>query len=271
MRRWMAVVMAGRRGGGPDPLADAQGARHRALLDVCGEPMLVRVVRTLQDSKHVGRVVVSIGEPEALAAEPKLEGLGLEVHQSLESPSRSALDVLDRFGSDAPILVTTADHPLLSAEILDHFVTAAESSDADVLVGAVGGDVVRARYPEAVRTWLRLRDGEWSGANLFALRTPAARRAVEFWTRAEQFRKQPWRLVSTFGPITLALFLLRRLDLESALARVSEAMGVRVRPVPLPFAEAAIDVDRPADLELVTRILGEGASPQSNPPRGPLV
>ena len=143
--------MAGRRGGGADPLADAQGARHRALLDVCGEPMLVRVVRTLRESKHVGRVVVSIGEPEALAAEPKLEGRGLEVHQSLESPSRSALDVLDRFGSDAPILVTTADHPLLSGEILDHFVTAAESSNADVLVGTVAGDVVRARYPEAVR------------------------------------------------------------------------------------------------------------------------
>jgi hypothetical protein len=34
-------------------------------------------------------------------------------------------------------------------------------------------------------------------------------------------------------------------------------MGVRVRAVRMPWAEAAIDVDRPADLELVNRILAE--------------
>jgi hypothetical protein len=41
------------------------------------------------------------------------------------------------------------------------------------------------------------------------------------------------------------------------MARVSRALGAEIRAVPLPFAEAAIDVDRPTDLELVTRILGD--------------
>ena len=48
--------------------------------------------------------------------------------------------------------------------------------------------------------------------------------------------------------------------------RVSRAMGVRVRAVPLPMPEAAIDVDRESDLALVTRILrerGAGAAGQS--------
>jgi hypothetical protein len=53
------------------------------------------------------------------------------------------------------------------------------------------------------------------------------------------------------------LFLLRRLDLDAAFERVSRAMGALVRPVQLPFPEAAIDVDRASDLTLAERILAE--------------
>jgi hypothetical protein len=64
--------------------------------------------------------------------------------------------------------------------------------------------------------------------------------------RAERFRKRPWRLVSTFGPLSLALFALRRLDIDRALERASRAIGARVAAIRLPFAEAAVDVDRAA-------------------------
>jgi hypothetical protein len=129
-------------------------------------------------------------------------------------------------------------------------------------VGLVRAEVVRARYPESVRTYLRLGAGAYSGANLFAFLTPTARRAAAFWVRAEQFRKRPWRLASAFGPVSLLLYAAGRLDLDAALERVSRAMGVRVRAVLLPFAEAAIDVDRPADLALVERILGDVGLPR---------
>ena len=65
------------------------------------------------------------------------------------------------------------------------------------------------------------------------------------------------------GPSTLLAFALRRLDLDAALERVSHAMQVRVEAVRLPFAEAAIDVDRPSDLALVTRILAGDQSRRS--------
>jgi hypothetical protein len=87
---------------------------------------------------------------------------------------------------------------------------------------------------------------------------------IEFWTRAEEFRKRPWRLVSVFGPRALLLFLFRRLTLSGALEHASRVIGSRVRPVEMPFAEAAVDVDKLADYELVKRVLaerGEGASP----------
>jgi hypothetical protein len=120
----------------------------------------------------------------------------------------------------------------------------------------VAARVLRARFPESKRTYVPFRDDGYSGANLFLFRTPASRAAAAFWVRAERFRKRPWRLVSAFGPVALALFLLRRLDLDSALARASRTIGARVAAVRLPFPEAAVDVDKPADLELARRIAG---------------
>ena len=116
---------------------------------------------------------------------------------------------------------------------------------------------MQARYPDVPRTWVPFRDERYSGANLYVFRTPDALRAVEFWIRAESFRKQPWRIASTFGLGALLLFALRRLTLDAALGRMSQAIGARIEAVRLPFAEAAVDVDRLSDLELAERVLAE--------------
>jgi GTP:adenosylcobinamide-phosphate guanylyltransferase len=265
--RFRAILLAGSRGEG-DPLARDQGVRHRALLEVGGVPMLLRVFRTLRALASVERVLVSIDEPAALDDQPELaaaraEGT-LEVRRSLDSPSRSVLDALEHLGEGGPVLVTTADHALLTPEIAEHFLRAADASDADLLVGLVARSLLEARFPESTRTYIPFRGEHFSGANLFAFRTPEARRAAAFWVRAESLRKRPWRLVAAFGPGALLLFALRRLDLDAALHRASEIMGARVAAVRLPFAEAAIDVDRPSDLELVNRILAEAQSQRSS-------
>jgi hypothetical protein len=153
-------------------------------------------------------------------------------------------------------LITTGDHALLDDEMLEHFICAIENG-TDVALGLVSSSVIKARFPEAKRTYLPFRGERYSGANLFAFMTPRARRAAEFWRRAEQHRKTPWRLVSSFGPLTLVLFLTRRLDLDRAFRRVSRAIGVEVKAIEMPMAEAAVDVDKISDLELVNPIFSE--------------
>ncbi len=262
MSAFDALVLAGSRGP-TDPLAQHQGVQHRALLEIEGVPMLLRVVRALRAASRIDRIAVSIDDPAALSAIPDLTANGAEVHRSLSSPSRSVLDVLERRGDADKLLVTTADHPLLTPEMVDHFAAADDGSQADVLVGVVARSLLRERYPDSTRTWIPLRGDRYTGANLFAFRTLEARRAARFWVRAERFRKRPWRLASVFGTGTLLALALRRLDLDAALEQVSRAMQARVEAVRLPFAEAAIDVDRPSDLALVTRILAGDQSRRS--------
>jgi hypothetical protein len=52
-------------------------------------------------------------------------------------------------------------------------------------------------------------------------------------------------------------YRLGMLSLEEALAKLGKRMGLRVRAVILPYANAAIDVDSIADLELVKDFVAE--------------
>lgn len=252
------MVLAGRRSG-QDLLADAAGAAHRALLDIEGEPMVLRVVRRLLARPGLERVLVNIDRPDLVEALPgwtPLVSSGcVSLLRSTDSPSRSVLESLDAAGLDeAPVLVTTADHALLDDAMLDAFFAGC-AEDADLCLGLVPSGTIRARFPEAKRTYLPFRDERYSGANLFYFRTPASRAAAEFWQRVEKDRKQPWKLARAFGLANLALFAARRLDLARAMARASRVIGATVAAVPLAIAEAAVDVDKIEDLELVRAIL----------------
>ncbi len=261
LRPGAAVVLAGRRSGA-DPLAEAAGAPHRALLEIEGEPMLFRVVRRLLARRGLDTVVVNIDRPELLSTFPAWSSLAdggrIEVVQSTDSPSRSVLESLAVAGLDRrPVLVTTADHALLDDRMLDRFFALAATSAPDLQLALVPRAVILQRFPEAKRTYLRFRDEAYSGANLFLFRTPAARKAALFWQRVENDRKRPWRLARAFGLTNLLRFLTRRLDLAQAMQRASAVVHAQIEAIPLDIAEAAVDVDKIEDLQLVRAILAD--------------
>lgn len=247
-----ALVLAGRRRGEADPMAAAAGVSHKALLPVAGVPMLARVVGALRGAAPVGRIVVCMEAPaEALAGVGGLDGVLLR--DAAASPASSAGAVLAEFG--APLLVTTADHALLAPEMVEHFVSAAPDGAAAVAALA-RGEAVLARYPDTRRTWLRFRDGAFSGCNLFLLaEAGGAARAVAFWRRVEGARKRPMALARVLGPLALLRFALGRLTLRGALDALERRCGASLAAVEMPFADAAVDVDKPADLLLAEAAL----------------
>ncbi len=250
-----AVVLAGSRAGAVDPMAAAGGVSHKALLPVGGVPMLARVVDALRASPAIGRIVVMVEAPaRTLAAFKASEGLLLR--EAAPSPSRSVAAALAEFG--APLLVTTADHALLTPAMVAHFLVALPPG-VDAAAGLARAETVLAAWPGTRRTWLRFRDGRFSGCNLFWLGTPDAAAAVAFWRRVEQDRKRPLAMVALLGPATLLRFALGLLTLPGALAALGRRTGTQLAAVEMPFAEAAIDVDRPADLALAETVLASRA------------
>ncbi|HTO83668.1 MAG TPA: nucleotidyltransferase family protein [Methylomirabilota bacterium] len=255
-RRLTALVLAGSRGA-DDPLAVQAGVAGKALAPVGGIPMLLRVIRTLRQAPSVGRVAVCLDAALLAGADPALaDEIAADVPAVPPgaTPGDSVQQALGRLEGAPPLLVTTADHPLLTPAMVEYFLTAAPP-DADVAVALASAGTIRAAYPDAARTFYRFGGQRYSGCNLFLLQTAAAAKAAAFWAAMDRHRKRPWCLAAAIGPLTLGRFLLGALTLEAALARLSTIAGARLAAVDMPFAEAAIDVDKPADLALAERIL----------------
>jgi CTP:molybdopterin cytidylyltransferase MocA len=250
------LVLAASRGP-QDPVAQHAGQSHKALVEVDGVAMLVRVLRALQESRSAGPIAVCVEAGASVAGPlPELDRLiamgAVTLIDAASSPSRSVIQALAVL--PPPLLITTGDHPLLSAAMIDHF-CGAVPEDADAAVGVVPASLLQQRYPNAIRTYYRFAGEGYSGCNLFLLQTQDALKLVQFWTRLEQHRKRPWRLIAQLGPLALLRFALGRLTLEAAMRHLSARAGAMVRAVELPFPEAAIDVDKPADLMLAEEIV----------------
>ena len=255
-----AVVLAGSRPSG-DPVARHAGVSHKALVPVGGRPMVARVVDALNRCTRVGRIAVVIEDPAVLRTVPGIDALidqgaviGVE---SAATPSLSAAKAVTALGDDYPILLTTADHAMLTTDMVDLFLDLSAATDADVIAALAAKETITAAYPGTVRTYLRFRDGRYSGCNLFFLATPASRNALTFWRRVEENRKSPWRIAGAIGLGSVLFYVLGALTLNGALARLSRAMEATGAAVIMPVAEAAIDVDKPADLDLVEGIVGK--------------
>lgn len=257
MSPFNALVLAGNRREG-DSVASLTGVSHKALAPINGVPMLLRLYRTLRACPGVEDVYVCIDDGALLNDIPELADARnagkLKIVPPAASPAASLGLALETIGLARPLLTTTADHPLLSVEMITHMVREAPS-DADLSVGIAVAETVTAVYPDAIRTFYRFKGRRISGCNLFFARRDTAKKVAVYWQRMERHRKKPWRLVWEIGPVALLRMVLGQLSLDDAFAHVSRLTGAHIRPVLLPFAEAPIDVDKPADYTLVSEIL----------------
>jgi hypothetical protein len=218
--------------------------------------MVRRPVRALLASGNVGEVIVVSPAPDRLAAalpdDPRLT-----FRPSGDTIAATMLALCEDSSVQWPLLVTTADHALLDTGIVDEFCRGA--GGVDIAIGVVERKALMRRLPETQRTWLKFRGGAYTGANLFALKSPAVRPAIEQWRVVEQDRKKAWRIMSLLGPAVLLAVALRLVSLDEVLVQLGGRLGLRLKAVQLSNPLAGVDVDKHDDHALAEAILEGGA------------
>lgn len=260
-----AIILAGSRPGG-DAMADSRGIAVKALIPVVGKAMLAHVAEALLGHEAIGTVHLLAQDFGPFWAHPDTQAL--ESHDRVMAQTSSAtiaasLDhVLDQDDTRYPMLITTADNVLLNTPMIDDFLAAAGSSD--IAIAMVEKDVLLASYPASQRTWLKLRGGHYSGANLFYFGSANAKRLLAYWAEVEQDRKKGWKILTIFGPWLLFLAMTKMLTIHQLAERVGDKLGLKITIVPMKQAEACIDVDKETDLVLAEQILAKRAEKSSS-------
>jgi len=244
------LILAGQREGVTDQLCQNTGVKWKALLPIHGIPMIEYVFSALAQSSVVENPYWISGVDQDLVG-------GKHNQSPAAAGPASSVVVAAEAGIPYPFMVTTCDHPLLTPEMVDAFVGGAQMADVDFALGLAEKSIIQPAYPNVKRTYLKFANVNVSGCNLFYIKNEKGLEAIRFWQAAQNDRKKPAKLASRLGFGMLFKYVTGRLTLAGAFEYVSARFGIKAEPVILPFAEAAIDVDKPSDLELVTSILAK--------------
>ena len=258
-RRWDVVVLGG--GDPGDPFAAAHGVAVKPLVLLAGQPMALYVLRALRACPEVGKVAyvgpVPAGGEDLIDLRVTDHGtlLGnLEVGvAALRVPEdqRTAAGP-ERIGPER-VVVITADIPMVSAEMLSELLRSAP--DAGLVYPVVRKEDCERAYPGVKRTYARLKDGTFTGGNLFLIDASLVEQFLPRLREVLDARKQPLKLAALIGPLVLLRMLTGRLSIGQLQERVGEILGVKARALVTPHAAVGTDIDKEADLELAGRVL----------------
>lgn len=244
-------------GGDPgDPFAAAHGVKVKPLIPVGGQPMAAHVLRALRGSGLIERIAyVGPTTPEIDAViDLRVTDVGTllgNLEAGVEALSTAGLRPGER------VLVATADIPMLTAAQVRDVLLGAPA-DAALVYPVVRREVCEAEYPGVKRTYARLKDGTFTGGNLFLL-DPAL--IGQFLPRLRDVlaaRKAPLRLAALIGPGILLRLLTGRLTVAALEERVSALLEVPARALVTPHAAVGTDVDKEEDLALAAAHTGRG-------------
>lgn len=246
------IVTAGGLPGPDDPLYEYTQGRPKALLDMEGRTMLERVMDALQSAQHVDRIVLVGLEDDMGMQFLKPIDQFLPDQGSLVGNVLAGLRWLQEGHPEIDnVLFCSSDLPAMTAENVDSFVESCEPFDKGIYYILLPSEALEARFPGSKRTYVKLKDMEVAGGDMAIARADLADSNEELWRTLTNARKHAWKLASTIGISFLLKYLFRRLSIADIERKAESIIGQPGKIVTDAPAEIAMDVDKPAQVELL--------------------
>jgi len=222
--------------------------------------MVQWVLDALSGSRRVDHVIlIGLTEESGVACSKPLTYLPNKISM-IENILGGINKVLEINPSATRVLMVSSDIPAITSEMVDWEIDTTLPTDVDLCYSVIKREVVETRYPNTRRTYVKLKDVEVCGGDLNVLRTSVVSKNPEIWERLVATRKNPIKQAAIIGFDTLFLLMFRRLTLDEAVNKLTARLKMSGRAVICPYAEIAMDVDKPNQLEMMRADLMERGS-----------
>lgn len=244
-----AIILAG--GENNEHLKRYTAQPYEAMIDIVGKPMVEFVAEALAASSHVARIFVAGPAVELKKCSFPEKAVIVNGGQTIMETISLGMKAL---GHENMALVVTADIPLLTAAAIDDFISQCAAAKADVYYPIITQCEHERRFLGNKRTYVRLREGTFTGGNIFLVNPGIVPQCVQVAERIIANRKNPVKLCCLLGWTFVVQFIIGILKLKHVEARVSDILGIKGVVINSTYAELGLDVDKPSDLELVRNL-----------------
>jgi len=241
-----AIILAG--GENSEHLSRFSSQSYEAMIEIAGKPMVTFVADALAAAPQVERIFI-IGPVKQLA-NCNFPGnvILVEGGSTIVETIKLGMEAL---GHERKVLVVTADIPLLTPAAIDHFLNQCAEVEVDLYYPIVSRETNDRHYPGNKRTYVRFKDGTYTGGNVFLVNPAIVPRCLVIAGALIDNRKNPFKLCCLLGWGFVLSFLMGKLSLSKVRERVADLLGITGTVIQSPYPELGIDVDKPSDLELV--------------------
>ena len=259
MDKVTALVMAGKRSGTLDPLAERAGVSQKSVVPVHGKPMIEHVTDALAACDKVGEIRVVAHEADEIAAITSIARLQEAGRLTFRPGAFNLVDSVfsGAEGADFPLLITTSDNCLVTAEGYAEFIDKCLAVEAGAAAALARKEDVIAADPEGQKKFYEFSDGGYSNCNTYWIGSRDTLSAAEILRSGGQFVKYPGRIAKSFGLMNLIRFYFGWGDKDKLFAQISRRFGYKLVPVVLSNGEFAIDVDEPRSFAITEKLLAQ--------------
>lgn len=242
-----ALILAGQQGDGP--LAHIHP--NKALIKIHEKEMILYVIDAVKALGVADQIAVVGNKQDMASIAPQVDILVEEGGTLPENVLRGA----SIFDDDDEVLVLTSDIPMITPAALGDFVEQSRRLSADFTYPVVRREINDKKYPGVKRTYVKIKDGNFTGGNVFLVKAGAVKTYMPKAQVFLSYRKKPWKMVKVLGMGFALRFLLGTLTIAHLEKRVSELFGITARAVISEYPEIGTDVDKVSDLDLARSLL----------------
>lgn len=243
------IILAG---GVNADLEKLEGLPNKALIKIGDKEMVRYVLETYRQVEDIERIVL-VGPLEDFVFLEK------EFSVELVPESGSILENLtaaSRFlNTKKPVLVSTADIPLISPPAIRDFLQKCLPFEFDFYYPIVGREKSEKSFPGVKRTYVNLKEGVFTGGNIFMVNPAKIEPSVPRLRQFIEYRKKPIKMASLLGTGFILRLMTQKLNISQLESRFSSLLDLKAKAIISDYPEIGFDLDKPSDLELIREIV----------------
>lgn len=241
-----AVILAGGSwgNGGEGP--------SKALVKLKNRPMIHYVIDALKNADEVEKIMV-IGNVSVLTPL-----IGKQVDILVEERGSiidNVLEAVKYFIDEERLLIATADIPLLKGADVEAFIEAALNERVELFYPIVTKELCERAYPDLKRTYVTLKEGTFTGGNLFVVSPRAILKIEKIARNMVHHRKEPLKMCRMLGIIFVLKLIMKRLSLYQLEAHLYNRFQLRGKAFISYSPEICHDLDHLEDKSKIENYL----------------
>lgn len=229
-----------------------KSSTNKALVEIRGKKIVEYVVDVVKKIEGVSKIFI-VSNKDDLKEMPFFEK-----EYMIESDGtiiENILTAVKEIGYDKNILICSSDIPMITLEAVNDFLSKTKNSDIQIYYPIVKESASKSKYPEMKRTYIRLKEGNFTGGNIFYLDPLIFKNNLKRVSALLEARKKPIKMAYLLGPAFLIRFIAGRVTIQEIEKKILRLIKIKGRAIVSDYPEISCDIDKPGDFIVATAYL----------------